>query len=202
MIDRCTSDGAGLFCGVLRHLLNRGADCPKVLAATHFHDVFTEALLGPRDVPITFCHMQIVFCTDEVNPLERDAPMITPQQDGIKTGSGERITYLYRVAEGLSLDSHAGKCAVLCGLPSRLVHRAKYVRCSIKSIDSQVVILIASSGLISQHELNQLLDEEMGEKERSELKAAEDICRKFLAWQLDGRDGKSTKDRLAEILGR
>jgi DNA mismatch repair protein MSH5 len=58
-----------------------------------------------------------------------------------------------------------------------------------------------SSDLLSRHELNQLLDEEMDEKERGELKAAEDICRRFLAWQLDERDGKSTKDKLAEILG-
>lgn len=42
----------------------------------------------------------------------------------------------------------------------------------------------------------------MDDKEREELKAAEDICRKFLAWQLDEQDGKNTKDKLAEILGR
>ncbi len=61
---------------------------------------------------------------------------------------------------------------------------------------------LVSSDLISRHELNQLLDEKMDEKEREELKVAEDICRRFLAWQLDEQDGKNTKDKLAEILGR
>lgn len=32
-----SSDGAGLACGVFEHLLNRGRQRPKVLAATHYH---------------------------------------------------------------------------------------------------------------------------------------------------------------------
>lgn len=182
-----STDGAGLFCGVLRHLLDRGPDCPKVLAATHFHEVFTEHLLNPSNVPITFCHMQVIFCENEDNSLESDSgsPLISSQKNGIRTGSGDNITYLYKVAEGLSLDSHAGKCAILCGLPGRIVQRARYV-----------------SELISQHEITRLLDEEMNGREQEELKAAEEICRRFLAWQLDERGGKNAKDKLAEILGR
>ena len=30
-------DGAGLAAGVFHHLLDRGVESPKVLAATHFH---------------------------------------------------------------------------------------------------------------------------------------------------------------------
>lgn len=32
-----TEDGAGLACGVFEHLLDRGVERPKVVAATHFH---------------------------------------------------------------------------------------------------------------------------------------------------------------------
>lgn len=182
-----STDGAGLFCGVLKHLLDRGPQCPKVLAATHFHEVFTERLLNPQNIPVTFCHMQVIFCTREGNNFEGDSSesIISSQKNGIKTDSGEKITYLFKVAEGLSLNSHAGKCAILCGLPDRIVERAEYV-----------------SELISQHEINRLLDEGMNEKEREELRAAEEICRRFLAWQLDEKDGKCVKDKLAEILGR
>jgi DNA mismatch repair protein MSH5 len=128
-----TPDGAGLFCGVLKHFLDRGPDCPKVLAATHFHEVFTEKLLNPRNIPIMFCHMQVIFCASEAGELENGgggggASLTSSQRNGIKTGSGDKITYLYRVVEGLSLDSHAGKCAILCGLPGRIVQRARYVR--------------------------------------------------------------------------
>lgn len=42
------------------------------------------------------------------------------------------------------------------------------------------------SHLLSQHEIGQLLDEEMDEQERAELAEAEAVCREFLAWDLAG----------------
>lgn len=128
VIEPGNTDGAGIFCGVLKHLLNRGAECPKVLVATHFHDVFNEQLLNPHDIPITFCHMQVIFCMTDENISESDESAASLQTNGIKASTGENITYLYKVAEGLSLDSHAGKCALLCGVPTRVIQRAKHVR--------------------------------------------------------------------------
>lgn len=43
------------------HFLDRGADCPKVIAATHFHDALQHGLLKSHSVPIAFRHMQIMF---------------------------------------------------------------------------------------------------------------------------------------------
>ncbi len=126
-------DGAGIFCGVLKHFLSRSSECPKVLVATHFHDVFTEQLLNPDGVPITFCHMQVIFSASSDTNSESDSSMHL-QGNGVGTSSGNNINYLYRVAEGLSLDSHAGECAILCGLPLRIVERAKYVRYDLKCI--------------------------------------------------------------------
>ncbi|KAJ7175937.1 muts domain V-domain-containing protein [Mycena filopes] len=176
------SYGAGLFCGVLKHLLNRGPNCPKVLAATHFHDVFREDLLDPDSVPITFLHMQVMF-TSSTGQLLDSASTTGHDAQGVR--KGEKITYLYRVAEGLSLDSHAAKCAEIFGVPSRIVQRAQHV-----------------SHLISTHELGKLLDEDMTDKEREDLADAESVCRKFLQWNLDGDGGGNVKQRLAEVLGR
>ncbi|KAG8906611.1 hypothetical protein FRB99_006481 [Tulasnella sp. 403] len=53
------SDGAGLLCGVLKYLLNQGPECPKVLAATHFHDIFGNDLLGSH-WPLKQTHMQVI----------------------------------------------------------------------------------------------------------------------------------------------
>ena len=125
-------------------------------------------------------------------------------------GPGEKITYLYRsfhffpflehmclshilllfsrVAKGLSLDSHAAKCAEICGVPTRMVERAQYV-----------------SQLLVTHELGQLLDEGMNEEERLDLAEAEEICRRFLRWDLkaeaERQDGR-VKARLGHVLGR
>lgn len=104
------SDGAGLFCGVLKHLLDRGSNCPKVLAATHFHDVFREDLLDYESIPISFCHMQVMFTSIDGVVLDGGSSAGsngTPRsgvefasQDGRenvrKVGPGEKITYLYR----------------------------------------------------------------------------------------------------------
>ena len=144
-------DGAGLFCGVLKHLLDRGPDCPKVMAATHFHDVFREDLLDPESVPIAFLHMQVMFEKEDATfggrqtsfgRLDTAASRYETPFNGRETPAsrlttplpsaparGEKITYLYRVAEGLSLNSHAAQCAEIFGLPAEICARAQYVRC-------------------------------------------------------------------------
>ncbi|KAH8104687.1 DNA mismatch repair protein MutS [Cristinia sonorae] len=193
------ADGAGLFCGVLKHLVNRGTSCPRVLVATHFHDVFRDDILNPDDLPITFVHMQVLLTSskgelmaasesrpgavayDFQNSLEDD------DQSEVHIAPNERITYLYRVQKGLWLNSHAALCAEIFGIPRAVVRRATYV-----------------SHLLSRHEIGQLLDEEMDEAERAELGQAEDVCRRFLAWDLTrkGDDEVDVKTRLADILGR
>ena len=63
----------------------------------------------------------------------------------------------------------------------------------------------ASSHLLSMHELGALLDEEMTAEERVDLEDAEEVCRRFLAWDLEASRGDATvnvKDKLAEVLGR
>ncbi|KAF8957258.1 hypothetical protein BDZ97DRAFT_2079293 [Flammula alnicola] len=196
-----STDGAGLFCGVLRHLLNRGSNCPKVLVATHFHDVFNEELLDPENIPVSFRHMQVMFTSSagaivESGSLDPSsaARITSPATDAVedhitKLGPTEKITYLYRVAEGLSLDSHAAKCAEIFGIPSRIVDRAQYV-----------------SRLLSSHQLSLLLDEGMTDVERSDLEDAEAVCRRFLAWDLKADEEDicegQVKVKLAAVLGR
>ncbi|KAI9508899.1 DNA mismatch repair protein MutS [Russula earlei] len=87
---RLQAHGAALFAGVLKHLLARGSDCPKVLATTHFHELFSTGALEPQKLPITFIHMEII------------STIVT---------KGESITYLYRW-------SHAARCAQLFGVPA------------------------------------------------------------------------------------
>ncbi|KAF8798995.1 hypothetical protein BYT27DRAFT_7177307 [Phlegmacium glaucopus] len=195
--------GAGLFCGVLRHLLNRGSACPKVLVATHFYEVFNEALLDPENIPVSFRHVQVMFTSSAGKVLEPsdfcvDASVSGASLDGDghedrdiierKVGPGEKITYLYRVAEGLSLDSHAAKCAELFGVPTRMMKRAQYV-----------------THVLSTHELGRLLDEGMSEAECLELEEAEVVCRRFLGWDLKAeaeREDGRVKMKLGQVLGR
>ncbi|KAL8736313.1 MAG: hypothetical protein Q9166_000468 [cf. Caloplaca sp. 2 TL-2023] len=51
-------DGSGLACGVFEHFLSLGAERPKVLGATHFHEIFENDFLQPRPY-LAFGHMEV-----------------------------------------------------------------------------------------------------------------------------------------------
>lgn len=57
-------DGAGLACGVFEHFLNLGNRMPKVLAATHFHEIFENGFLRPRS-SLAYGHMEIRVDAEE-----------------------------------------------------------------------------------------------------------------------------------------
>ncbi|KAF8240506.1 hypothetical protein L208DRAFT_1420391 [Tricholoma matsutake] len=129
-----TLSTGSLLCGVLKHFLQCGINCPKVLVATHFHDLFREDLLDPDLSPISFRHMQVMFMSSNdtiLNSCMDTSELVDIYQDDHscrhKVGIGEKITYLYRVAEGLCMDSHAAKCAEIFGVPSHLAQQAQYV---------------------------------------------------------------------------
>lgn len=98
-------DGAGLAAGVLEHLLNRGAaHRPKVLAATHFHEIFESGFLRPRP-GLEFGHMEV-------------------QVDASASEIGNQITYLYNFRRGRSNNSFGTWCAATNGIPAAIVARA------------------------------------------------------------------------------
>lgn len=115
---------------------------------------------------------------------------------------------LHRVRKGLWLHSHAALCAEAFGIPRGVVRRATYVRYATRKVLVFTLSdLLSYSHLLSRHELGQLLDEEMDAEERAELAAAEEVCRKFLAWDLTGEGGGEVveggvKAKLREVLGR
>ncbi|KAG2066456.1 hypothetical protein BDR04DRAFT_1081862 [Suillus decipiens] len=193
--SRCKHNyGAGLFCSVIKHLLNRGSQCPRVLAVTHFHEVFQKDMLDPHKFPITFLHMQVLFTSSKgnLNPgdmsISGDSESINHErvEPTSVVAPGEKITYLYRVSPGLSRNSHAAQCAMMFGLPSRIAQRAQYV-----------------SKLLGDHELGQLLEEKMTVEEQENIKAAGIATYKFLAMDLtNDSHEKDIKLRLVEVLGR
>ena len=52
------ADGAGLACGVFKHFLRLGNGRPKILAATHFHEIFENGFLDANS-HLTFGHMEV-----------------------------------------------------------------------------------------------------------------------------------------------
>jgi DNA mismatch repair protein MSH5 len=100
-------DGAGLLAAMLNYFLGQGLDTPRLLLATHFHELlegrYLESLRG-----LHLAHMDVT-----ADP---------------STGHDElSITYLFKLAEGHSASSFGANCAALNGVSGEIVLRAEAI---------------------------------------------------------------------------
>ncbi|KAI9890703.1 MAG: MutS protein msh5 [Vezdaea aestivalis] len=98
-------DGAGLACGVFEYLLNLGSQRPKVIAATHFHEIFEARFLSPRP-ELMLGQMEVRVDMAEDAELEN------------------QVTYLYSFLPERSRASFGTLCAKLNGIDPAIVERA------------------------------------------------------------------------------
>lgn len=110
-------DGASLLCGIVRYLIKRGEDCPKVFISTHFHNVLKPPFLQPKMfIP---CLMNVKFVH-----IERNSNIDDDNQ------KNDAIVFLYQLIKGdigkeaSSLGLH---CARKAGLPDDIVDRAEVI---------------------------------------------------------------------------
>ena len=135
-----TCDGAGLAAGTFLHLLNLGEECPKVLAATHSHEIFDFGVFEDN-TRIAFAHMEV--------HVDRKG----------KREAGDHsseVTYLYQLKEGRSTVSYAAQCAAMNGIPSQIVARAAELA---EHMSKGADLVSICSGL-SAHEREDLADSE------------------------------------------
>jgi len=83
----------------MKHLVNRGPACPKILAATHFHQVAAEILRSSYS-RVSFVHMQVV--SSSLSTGKALAPISGVDVPVVSTRSGDKITYLYRYKNAFS----------------------------------------------------------------------------------------------------
>ena len=123
---------------------------------------------------------------------------------------------ILRAVRGLSLESHAARCAQLFGVPAHVVQRAQYVtyvpddRLYCKDLDdhdsvpSFLVFVAICRELLSLHELPKLLDEAISEEEQLDMDLASAVCERFLEWDLETQEISSgqVRTKLAQVLGQ
>lgn len=97
-------DGAGLVTALLDHFLHLEERAPKVLVATHFHEIFEQKFL-PKSPRLFFAHMEVHV------DLETEI-----MQD--------QVTYLFRLTPGRSTSSFGSRCAAMNGVDAVVVQRA------------------------------------------------------------------------------
>ncbi|KAF9200860.1 MutS protein msh5 [Haplosporangium sp. Z 27] len=128
-----STDGAGIFCGVIEHLVNRIHDRPRVLATTHFHELFENQLLD-LTLPISLYTMEIYH---EQNSLE--------------------ASFLFRVIPGTSPSSLGPACAAMAEMPMSIVQRVPMLTEHEKSMQKMYEQL---TGMLLSLDLDQMLEEE------------------------------------------
>ncbi|TGJ88151.1 hypothetical protein E0Z10_g516 [Xylaria hypoxylon] len=100
-------DGAGLMTAAINHFASLGCERPKLLVATHFHEIFEGGFLA-ESAELAFAHMKIYIDLD------------TPSTE-------DQVTYLYQFAPGRSVSSFGSRCAAMNGVDQAIVDRAESI---------------------------------------------------------------------------
>lgn len=99
------ADGAGLMTALMDHFLSLADDRPKVIVATHFHEIFGNNFLAD-DRGLAFAHMEVRVDTEAVD-------------------TDDQVTYLFRLMPGRSTSSYGCRCAAMNGVDEAVVERAE-----------------------------------------------------------------------------
>jgi DNA mismatch repair ATPase MutS len=94
------------------------------------------------------------------------------------------ITNFFRLRQGLSLSSYGTNCAALSGIPQEVITRA----------DMYTQLQNRGEDLVG------IIRGESDEREMKELKIAEEIAKKFVAWEIDVIPTGRLRDELVMIL--
>lgn len=99
------TDGAGLMTALLDHFLSLDDERPKVVVATHFHEIFENEFLTEGRV-LAFAHMEVRVDTEAIDV-------------------DDQVTYLFRLMPGRSTTSYGCRCAAMNGVDEAVVERAE-----------------------------------------------------------------------------
>ncbi|PTU22616.1 hypothetical protein P175DRAFT_0514665 [Aspergillus ochraceoroseus IBT 24754] len=132
----CENDGIGLACGIFEHLLSLES-APKVIAATHFHEIFENELIELARPRLQLGHMEVRVSEDAHE-------------------SDDQITYLYNFRLGKSNKSFGTVCAAMNGINQAIVDRAN----ELASLSARGENLIAACARLSADEMQMLQNAE------------------------------------------
>jgi DNA mismatch repair protein MSH5 len=121
--------GSALFAAYLTYFLDLGMEKPKVLAGTHFHEVFEKGIIrAGKDV--AFAHMDVRLDPEAEDPEDQ-------------------VTFLFRLLPGRGSSSLGVLCAAMNDVPSSVISRAQAI---VALLDRNESLVEACSGLSEEDE--------------------------------------------------
>ena len=131
------SDGAGLAAALFEHLAQlQDSKRPKVLAATHFHEIF-ESDLFRASSNTAFAHMEIRLDPETVS-------------------TRNHVTYLYNLRTGISSASFGTVCAAMNGISEEVIRRAE----ELALLAARGENLVAACATLTENEERDLVEGE------------------------------------------
>ncbi|TPX24264.1 MutS protein msh5 [Coccidioides immitis] len=127
-----SADGVGLACALFEYFLDLGDERPKVIGATHFHEILENEFL-PQRPELQLGHMEV-----QVDPAASELQ--------------DQITYLYNFRFGRSSESFGTICAAMNGIDLAIVSRAN----EIGDLSRREEDLVAACAKMTNAEINEL----------------------------------------------
>jgi DNA mismatch repair protein MSH5 len=129
--------GSALFTAYLTYFLDLGTERPKVLAGTHFHEIFENGLLRPgKDV--AFAHMDVRLDPDAEDPEEQ-------------------VTFLFHLLPGRGPSSLGVLCAATNDVPSDIIRRAE----AVVALQNRNESLVEACSVLSEEDKQRLSQAEL-----------------------------------------
>ncbi|SMN18283.1 similar to Saccharomyces cerevisiae YDL154W MSH5 Protein of the MutS family, forms a dimer with Msh4p that facilitates crossovers between homologs during meiosis [Maudiozyma saulgeensis] len=151
-------DGPALFGSIIKYFSESTA-CPRVVACTHFSELFQKDVLSTDIRGVQFLQTEVFISNETKTKIDQDYSF--NQQNNVNI-------FLYSIAPGLSTDSLGILCAKVCGMKETIIKRA-----------SELSRIMKNGENITQY-CSTLMNEEIEAFERDQQ-----VIKEFLAWDLD-----------------
>ena len=165
-------DGPALFGSIIKYF-SESDRCPRILACTHFSELFQKDILSTNIKGTQFLQTEVF-----INPREKD-----DINDSYILGNDKSANvFLYTVVPGLSTNSLGILCAKICGMKEEIIKRA-----------SEFSKLIVDGGDIVDY------CSILNTNEEKSFQRNQEIIKEFLQWDLD-LETMTPQDILAQKL--
>lgn len=175
------NDGPGLFGSILTTLAEDPL-CPRVIACTHFHELFKSNVLGTNLPGIQHYTTEILLHPDEKNTSFNTSQLSKETLNGQENMG---LTFLYRLKKGISTQSFGVYCAKICGMKPGIVRRA-----------SEISEVFNKGGNVVD------FFSDVKEDDILLFKKNQEIIKKFISWDLDLESPEDTellKEKLKNV---